>query len=97
MTFEEQIKASLAYDDFSSDWKDIIAGQRESVEIAREYLRGAERNIKTCEFVLRQQEEMLSDSIKRAQAERSQRDPQWCYTCDRTKNDCACVENGGNY
>ena len=21
----------------------------------------------------------------------------WCYTCDRPKNDCACVENGGTY
>lgn len=24
-------------------------------------------------------------------------DPEWCYTCDRPKNDCGCVENGGNY
>lgn len=21
----------------------------------------------------------------------------WCSTCDRPKNDCACVENGGTY
>lgn len=26
-----------------------------------------------------------------------QRDPDWCYTCDRPKNDCGCVENGGTY
>lgn len=24
-------------------------------------------------------------------------DPDWCYICDRPKNDCACVENGGTY
>src|SRR5579863_3469493 len=23
--------------------------------------------------------------------------PEWCYTCDRPKGDCACVENGGTY
>ncbi len=21
----------------------------------------------------------------------------WCFTCDRPKADCACVENGGTY
>jgi nitrate reductase cytochrome c-type subunit len=21
----------------------------------------------------------------------------WCFTCDRPKADCACIENGGNY
>jgi hypothetical protein len=26
-----------------------------------------------------------------------QRDPDWCYTCDRPKSDCGCVENGGTY
>ena len=25
------------------------------------------------------------------------KDPEWCYTCDRPKNDCGCVENGGTY
>ena len=24
-------------------------------------------------------------------------DTTWCYVCDRPKNDCGCVENGGNY
>ena len=24
-------------------------------------------------------------------------DAAWCYTCDRPKTDCGCVENGGNY
>ena len=24
-------------------------------------------------------------------------DPAWCYVCDRPKNDCGCVENGGTY
>ncbi len=24
-------------------------------------------------------------------------DKDWCFVCDRPKNDCACVENGGNY
>jgi hypothetical protein len=24
-------------------------------------------------------------------------DENWCYTCDRPKDDCACVENGGTY
>lgn len=22
---------------------------------------------------------------------------EWCFVCDRPKNDCACVENGGTY
>ena len=25
------------------------------------------------------------------------KDPAWCFVCDRPKNDCGCVENGGNY
>lgn len=23
--------------------------------------------------------------------------PEWCSVCDRAKDDCGCVENGGNY
>jgi hypothetical protein len=99
MTLYEELKASLAYEDFSSDWKQIVEGHKDNVEAARNFLRDAQRNVRTCEFILRQEEEMLDDSIKRAQESmlRSQRDPRWCYTCDRPKNDCGCVENGGTY
>jgi len=24
-------------------------------------------------------------------------DEEWCFVCDRPKEDCGCVENGGTY
>jgi hypothetical protein len=50
----------------------------------------------TLDIQLELSEQEFEELLKRTY-ERLLRDDTWCYVCDRPKDDCACVENGGTY
>lgn len=37
------------------------------------------------------------EEFRTAKAWEENQKNKWCFTCDRPKADCACVENGGTY